>query len=265
MEVAVMLLITEMRRKRLRSQRLNPALLSIMERNVPLYGRLPDEDREELHGHLQVFLAEKSFEGRGGLTMSDEVRVTIASQACILLLHRPTDYYPGLASVIVYPGEYLAPYRDMDEWGVITEGKDRRSGESCLEGALVLSWEDVLARGLDVHPSYNVVLHEFAHQLDAEEGITSGVPLLGKRSRHRVLGEILHREFERLQEDAEKDRPTVLDPYGSESLEEFFAVATEAFFQTPLPLRAKHPDLYGELAGYYRQDPAGWTASPRHP
>jgi Mlc titration factor MtfA (ptsG expression regulator) len=238
-----------------------------MEQNVPLYRRLPVEDREELQRHIQVFLAEKSFEGGGGLVVTDEVRVTVAAQACILLLHRTTDYYPGLSSVIVYPEEYLAPLREMDEWGIVTEGTDRRSGESCREGALVLSWEDVLAKGLDVHAGYNVVLHECAHQLDTEEGITSDTPLLGRRSGYRLREETLLREFKRLRDDAERHRPTVLDPYGAESMEEFFAVATEAFFQTPIPLRDQHTDLYGELARYYRQDPAGWpgdTADPPH-
>lgn len=256
-----MLLITEMRRKRLKSHPFPPAWLSILERNVSLYRRLPAQDRQELHGHIQVFLAEKSFEGRGEMTVSDEVRLTVAAQACLLLLHRTTDYYPGLSSVIVYPGEYLAPHREVDEWGIVTEGTDLRTGESYREGALVLSWEDVLPEGLDVHPGYNVVLHEFAHQLDTEEGLTSGIPLLPKRSRNRMWEETLQREFERLREDEESGRPTVLDPYGAESPEEFFAVATEAFFETPLPLRERHPELYGELARYYRQDPAGWPGA----
>lgn len=260
-----MLLITDMRRKRLKNQSLHPAWLSVMERNVSLYRRLPGEDREELHGHLQVFLAEKNFEGKGGLTMSDEVRVTIAAQACLLLLHRRTDYYPGLYSIVVYPGEYLAPYLEVDEWGIVTEGRDRRSGESCREGALVLSWEDVLAEDLDVPPGYNVVLHEFAHQLDAEDGITNGVTLLPKRSRCRIWEETLNHEFERLREDTENGRPTVLDPYGAESPGEFFAVATETFFENPHRLRDRHPELYGTLAGYYRQDPAEWPAvNPDH-
>ncbi len=260
-----MLLITDMRRKRLKNQSLPPAWLSVMERNVSLYHRLPREDREELHGHIQIFLAEKNFEGKGGLSMSDEIRVTIAAQACLLLLHRRTDYYPGLYSIVVYPGEYLAPYLEVDEWGIVTEGRDRRSGESCSEGALVLSWEDVLAEGLDVPPGYNVVLHEFAHQLDTEDGITSGVTLLPKRSRCRIWEETLNHEFERLREDTENGRPTVLDPYGAESPGEFFAVATETFFENPHPLRERHPELYATLAGYYRQDPAEWQDQPPAP
>ncbi|HEX8960667.1 MAG TPA: M90 family metallopeptidase [Geobacteraceae bacterium] len=252
-----MLLITKLRRRRLKEHPFPPAWRAAMERHVPLYRRLPANDRHELEGHIQVFLAEKSFEGRGGLSVTDEVRVTIAAQACILLLHRWTDYYPGLSSVIVYPGEYLAPYRDTDEWGIVTEGTDRRSGESCPEGALVLSWEDVLAERIGVHAGYNVVLHEFAHLIDADAGLSSGTP---PRSRYGVWDETLKREYERLRDDAENGRPTVLDPYGTEDLAEFFAVATEAFFETPLPLRKRHPELYAELARYYRQDPAAWAA-----
>jgi Mlc titration factor MtfA (ptsG expression regulator) len=228
-----------------------------MEQAIPFYRRLPLDDRSELMGHIQVFLAEKVFEGGDGFGITDEVRVTIAALACILLLHRKTSYYPGLSSIIVYPDEYAASFREIDEWGIITEGTDRRSGESIREGALVLSWQDVLAQEIDVHEGYNVVLHEFAHQLDTDEGITAGIPcnageadLTGK--------DILSREYLQLRKDDERGLETVLDPYGAESPEEFFAVVTEAFFQTPLPLRKHHPELYGVLASYYHQDPAEW-------
>lgn len=251
-----MFLITEMRRKRLRSRPFPPAWLAVLDK-IPLVRSLPSEDREKLREHLLIFLGEKQFEGLG-ITITDDIRVTIAAQACILILHRPTDYYPGLSSIIVYPGEYLAPRVDVDEWGVVTEGTDQRSGESTWEGALVLSWEDVVAEGIDTHPGYNVVLHEFAHQLDTEEGLTGGVSLLPKRSRFASLAEILQREYLRLQSDVAHHRTTVLDPYGAESVEEFFAVATEAFFETPHPLNDRHAELYRELARFYRQDPAGW-------
>lgn len=261
-----MLLITDLRRKRLKSRPFPSVWLAVLERTVPLYRRLPLEDRHELHGHVQVFLSEKSFEGMDGMTITEEVRVAIAAQACILLLHRRTGYYPGLSSVVVYPGEYLAPHLEVDEWGIVTEGTDRRTGESCREGALVLSWEDVLAEGLDLHPGYNVVLHEFAHQLDAEEGLTSAIHLSARPVGDRGWAGTMERELERLRQDAEHDRPTVLDPYGAESPEEFFAVATEAFFETPLPLRERHPELYQQLARYYRQDPATWPGvSSEHP
>ena len=252
-----MFLITGMRRKRLQEQPFPPAWQTIMEQ-VPLCRRLPGQDRAKLQGSIQVFLGEKYFEGQGGIVITDRIRVTIAAQACILILNRPTDFYPGLSSIIVYPGEYCAPRADTDEWGIVTEGIDYRTGESTRDGALVLSWEDVLAEELDVHDGYNVVLHEFAHQLDEEEGVTGGMPLLPKRSRLAPLKEALLQEFQRLREDLAKGLDTVLDPYGEESPEEFFAVATEAFFETPLAVRTRHPELYDELTRFYRQDPAEW-------
>jgi Mlc titration factor MtfA (ptsG expression regulator) len=248
-----------MRRKRLKSRPFPREWLAILGNNVPLYRRLTVADQVELQKHIQVFVAEKNFEGGAGFVMTDEARITIAAQACLLLLHREACYYPGLSSIVIYPGEFLAPYREMDESGVVTEGIDRRSGESWQDGTLVLSWEDVSAGELDVHAGYNVVLHEFAHQLDAEESITS-VPHLLRRSRS-TLAQTLEQEYLRLQHDAAHGRTTVLDPYGAESPAELFAVATECFFEKPRPLRDRHPKLYDELTRYYRQDPASWPNS----
>jgi len=255
-----MLLITASRRKRLRSQPFPPGWERILEREVPLYDSLPTADREELKGHIQVFLAEKQFEGAGGLTMTDTVRVVIAAQACLLLLHRETDYYPGLSSIVVYPDEYLAPFEEMDEAGVVTTGTDRRSGESWEQGTLVLSWEDVQMAGVDGEGAYNVVLHEFAHQLDAEDGITDGAPFFPRRAAVMHWQRTLEAEYERFKEEAGRERPPVLDPYGAESPAEFFAVATEAFFENPRGLKEHHLALYEELGRYFRQDPAAWPA-----
>lgn len=250
-----MLFFTEFRRRRLKCRPFPYEWVAILDREVELYGRLPEADRVELQGHIQVFLAEKSFEGGGGFAVTDTVRLVVAAQACLLLLHRDAAYYPGLSSIIVYPDEYLAPLLEVDEAGIVTEGTDRRSGEFVREGALVLSWADVTREGLEVHDAYNVVLHEFAHQLDAEEGVTVE-PVSG--GRFTGLYEVLEREWRNLKRDARRGRNTVLDPYGAENLAEFFAVATEAFFETPSPFRAAHPELYQELADFYRQDPAGW-------
>lgn len=255
-----MRLFTEMRRKRLKSRPFPPDWLAVLKEKIPLYPRLPPADRVELQGHIQVFVAEKYFEGGDRFTITDEVRITIAAQACILLLHRQTDYYPGLSSIIVYPEEFLAPFREVDESGVVTEGIDQRSGESWWEGTLVLSWEDITAGGLDVHAGYNVVLHEFAHQLDTEDQLTSSIP---HAPGHEQPGwvQTLEQEYLRLQHDTAHGRTTVLDPYGAESPSEFFAVATECFFEKPRPLRERHPKLYEELVRYYRQDPASWPNS----
>ena len=252
-----MLLLTGIRRRRLRAAPFPPEWLRVLERRVPLYGRLSEADQQELRGHVQVFLAEKNFEGGGGMRVGDEVRVIIAAQASLLLLHRETDYFPGLSSIIVYPDEFVVQQSETDETGVVFEGEDIRSGESWQHGTLVISWKDVLLGGTDGYEDYNVVLHEFAHQLDTEEGITSGAPLLGRRPRLRWHG-VLEEEYERLRADEAAGRPTLLDPYGAEHPAEFFAVATECFFTIPTELRDQHPDLYDELARYFRQDPAQW-------
>ena len=252
-----MLFITKLRRNRLKNHPFPPAWEKGLE-CIPLYGRLPEHDRKELKGHIHVFLAEKSFEGCGGFELTDEARLMVAAQACILLLHRETDYFPGLSSIIIYPDEYLAPLQEVDEIGVVTEWTDRLSGESCREGSIVLSWKDIKLKGPGVHEAYNVVLHEFAHQLDVEDGITSGAQLSAGPSRRRTLTEILERGHLRLKRDLARGRATVLDPYGEENLAEFFAVATECFFERPLSLRNWDTELFLELSGYYRQDPAEW-------
>ncbi len=250
-----MRLIANMRRNRLKNRPFPLGWLTILKKDVSLYGRLSAADQAELQGHIQIFVAEKNFEGANGLAVTDEIRVTIAAQACLLLLHRETGYYPELFSIVIYPSEFMAPFREVDECGVVTEGIDRRSGESWQEGTLVLSWEDIIEGGLDVHAGYNVVLHEFAHQLDAGDGITSA------RHSESRLAQTIEQEYLRLQRDTAHGRTTVLDPYGAESPAEFFAVATESFFETPRPLRESHPRLYEELSRYYRQDPASWPIS----
>ena len=181
--------------------------------------------------------------------------MTIAAHACILLLHRTTDYYPGLYTIIVYPGTYVAQRAVREPIGIVTERTETRLGESSSRGAVVLSWDAVEAAASDVGDCRNVVLHEFAHQLDAEDGSVDGAPVLADRSRYVVWARILGREYERLRRDTALGRQTVLDRYGATSPVEFFAVTTECFFTRPELLKAGHPELYGELRDYYQQDP----------
>ena len=245
------------RRARLAARPLPAAWRELLEARVPLYRRLPAADREELHGLLQIFLAEKSFEGCGGLALTDEMRLVTAAQACVLLLHRDTDLYPRLDSVLFYPETYVAP-RVVEEDGLVAEGEEELAGESWAEGALVLSWSDIVEDLENPGDGYNVILHEFAHQLDDESGEADGTPLLPDRELAADWAEVMQREFEELQADLRAGRPIFLDDYGAESPTEFFACATELFFELPADLREEHPDLYALLARYYRQDPAGW-------
>jgi Mlc titration factor MtfA (ptsG expression regulator) len=248
------------RRRRLRSRPIPQAWRDILERKLPYYRCLPPEDRRELEGHIQVFLAEKYFEGCAGLKITDEIRVLIAAQACILLLHRDTDYYPGLRTVLVYPESYLAHDRAVGPAGVVTEGPVWRRGESWhtpgAGGPVVLSWRDVQASAADIHDGFNVVFHEFAHQLDGESGAVEGAPALERRSQYIAWARVLEREYRSLIDDLRNNRPTLLSAYGATSPAEFFAVLTEAFFERPRELKWRHPELYQQLASFYKQDPA---------
>lgn len=250
--------LKERRRRELRARPFPEAWRAIVEANLPTLKRLPGDDRRELEGHAQVFLDEKRFEGCGGLEMTDEIRVTIAAEACLLLLHRETGCYPGLDSILVYPSAYVADARRVQA-GLVSESRDVRLGESWHRGAVVLAWDAVLHGARDPRDGHDVVLHEFAHQLDTEDGAPDGAPSLPKRSMYASWARVLGAEFESLGESLERHRRTVIDQYGATSPAEFFAVTTEAFFEKPVQLEKRHPELYAQLAAFYRQDPARWA------
>ena len=191
----------ERRRKRLRSAPFPASFLAIIERNVPFYMCLPEADRRELQGLVQIFLGEKVFEGCGGLELTDEIKVTIAAQACLLLLHRQTDIYPRLITILVYPSAYLAKAVEPIGSGAVLEGDAIHLGESWSSGVVVLSWDDVRAGASDIHDGQNLVLHEFAHQLDREDGAINGTPLLDQRSQYVAWARVLNVEYERLRRD----------------------------------------------------------------
>lgn len=243
------------RRERLQKRPFPADWLEILERSFPLFRKLTNADQRELQKLIQIFLHEKRFEGCGGLEITDEIRVIIAAQACLLLLHRNTDYYPRLSSILVYPDSYVAKETEKSSDGVVTERSSGRLGESWETGSVVLAWDSVHRGATEMDDGRNVVLHEFAHQLDQEDGIADGAPILGQSSRYVAWARILGAEFERLQLETAQSR-TVLDKYGATHPAEFFAVATESFFEKPRRLRQTHPELYDELREFYQQDPA---------
>ncbi len=249
------MLFKRRRREKLASGPFPPEWLTILERRVPVYVRLPEPDREELRRHLLVFLAEKRFEGCGGLEITDEIRVTIAAYAGLLLLHRKTDYYPGLKTVLVYPDAFVVPDVHHLVGDTVLEGDDVRLGESWHDGSVVLSWNDVV-RDAGARNGQNVALHEFAHQLDSSGGRGDNTPVLQDRSSFDAWARALGRDFSRFQRVVQRRRPEVLDEYGATDPAEFFAVATESFFETPGELRRAYPRLYDELKKFYQQDPA---------
>lgn len=247
--------LRERRRSRFQALPFPREWREIIERTVPIYHRLNATDRAELCGHIRVLLREKRFEGGAGLEITDEIRVTIAAFACVLLLHRKTDYYPRLYAIIVYPGAYVAERSERGAFGVITERPEARLGESSTRGVVVLAWDAVREASSNAGGCRNVVYHEFAHQLDAEDGAVEGAPILPDRSRYDAWARILGREYARLRYESSRGRQTTLDRYGATSPAEFFAVATECFFTQPGLLKADHPELYDELQNYYCQDP----------
>jgi Mlc titration factor MtfA (ptsG expression regulator) len=251
---------TKSRRLKLRSTPFPPEWRGILHRRFPLLACLPPADQRELEGHIQVFLAEKQFEGCDGLVITDEIRVVIAAQACLLLLHRDTDYYPDLQSILVYPSTYYSRVTEEDE-------KESRglAGQSWQRGPVILAWDAVQGGVSNRSDGQNVVFHEFAHQLDEEDGRVDGLPVLEVKgtlserlSRYRSWARILSKEYEQLQCASVEGQKSVMDEYGATGPAEFFAVATECFFEKPRQLRQKHPELYDELKRFYQQDPAEW-------
>ena len=235
--------------------------LRLIQRNVVFFHRLSERDREELLGHVQVFLAEKRFEGCGGFEITDEVRVIIAAQACLLLLHRRTEYFPGLLTILVYPLTYMVEERRQIGEHLWEEGTVSRLGETGRRmGSLVLSWGAVQHAAADPADGKNVVLHEFAHQLDFENDASDGVPGLATREQQVAWAVVMKSEFASLRAADESGIPTLLDTYGATNPAEFFAVSVEAFFERPRALRAHHPKLYAELRTYFQQDPVEFSA-----
>lgn len=242
------------RRAALRDQPLTDAQHAIIRKNVPFVAKLDAVDQKELEGLVQIFIAEKSFEGCGGLELTEEMKVTIAAQACLLLLHRETDMYPGVDAILVYPSAYRAPTR-TDGGGFVVEGSQERLGESWTRGVVVLAWDHVKSGAMNMSDGHNLVLHEFAHQLDGEDGSMDGAPDLEERSRYKSWAHVLGDEFSELSERLQEGRKSDIDSYGATNPAEFFAVVTEMFFEKPRMMKDRHADLYEELTKFYKQDP----------
>lgn len=239
------------RRRQALATPFSEAWVEILRGNLPPYDKLTPELRQELHQDIQVFLAEKSFEACGGLVMTDEIRVTVAAQACLLLLNRGGPCYPRLRSVLVYPSTYVAGDKQGE--------RSVRLGESWGRGVVVLSWSNVKQGAFNFGDGHNVTMHEFAHQLDQEDGAADGAPILERRSAYSSWAKVFSREFARLQRKARKRKRSVLDAYGAGNPAEFFAVASESFFEKPVQLQKKHRELYDELRDYYKVDPIEWV------
>jgi Mlc titration factor MtfA (ptsG expression regulator) len=228
---------------------------AIIAKNVALFEGLTEDEKSELRKLVACFIDEKPFEGAGGLVMDDEKRVTIAAQACFLLLHRDTDIYPNLDAIVVYPSAYATKKVESLGGGAVLETEQGRLGESWVRGLVVLAWDAVRAGTQNANDGRNVVLHEFAHQLDQEDGAADGAPDL-ERDQRKGWAEVLGAEYADLKEHVHVGERSTIDDYGATNPAEFFAVVTELFFERGAELARTHPELYEQFASFYRQDPA---------
>jgi Mlc titration factor MtfA (ptsG expression regulator) len=243
------------RRRQLLAEPFPPEWLKYLESNVSVYPTLSEAEQARLRDKVRIFIAEKTWEGCGGLPITDEIKVTIAAQACVLVLGYDNFYFEKLRTILVYPHGYVAPQETVNQAGIIDEGGSGRLGEAHYRGPVVLSWSDALAGGKTHRDGKNLVYHEFAHQLDMLDGAADGTPPMpgGQLARWR---DVMTAEYERLVRDSEHGRATLLDEYGTTNEAEFFAVATECFFEKAAHMQRRHPKLYEVLRDFYRQDPA---------
>lgn len=251
----------ERRRSELRQQPFPPSWPALLAEQVPLYARLPSALREQLHGHIQVLLDEKDFHGASDFVVTDAMRLIIAAQASLLLLNRPVEYFPMLRSIVLHPGVFVVNRETWDASGVHHSERQVLSGESWERGQLVLSWDDSLAGGMNSEDGYNVVLHEFAHQLDLESGAVNGMPGLHSAARRQAWTITFSAAYADHRARVDAHTNTWLDPYAASSPAEFFAVITEAFYELPQAVQAQYPQVFTQLCNYYRVDPRNWQTN----
>ena len=225
---------------------------------LPFVARIPLAEQEQLKFLIKVFLADKEFYGCAGQEIDDDIRVTVAAQACLLLLNQDRTPYPNLDSILIYPSTFVATREVANELGLVSTNHIAMLGESWSQGKVVLAWDNVKKGVMNLQDGQNVVLHEFAHQLDHESGSTNGAPVLNTRGAYRSWAHVFSEEFEELQKDAVRERHSLLDHYGATNPAEFFAVATETFFERPKEMAAYHQELYQQLKDYYKLDPEEW-------
>jgi Mlc titration factor MtfA (ptsG expression regulator) len=242
---------------------------SILEHNVAHWKLLDDVERVQLRSLVQVFVAEKQWEGCGGLELTDQIRVTIAGLACLLVLGLDHMLYSNVKTILVYPSTVVAPGpHSALAPGITIQGPEIPIyGQSILRGPVVLVWDAVLCGATHPERGHNVVYHEFAHKLDMLDGCVDGTPPLADHGQYERWIKVCKREYDELRHRASKGKRTFLDAYGSTNPGEFFAVITEYFFDKPLQMKRHHPELYSVLHEFYRQDPAARELrhAHRHP
>ena len=228
---------------------------------LPFLAARSDDDLAELRRLASLFLDQKEFTGAGGLEVDDAIAVCIAAQAVLPVLRFGLAPYAGFVGIVVHPDEVVARREVTDEDGIVHAYDEVLAGEAMAGGPVMLSWRDVADAGESADWGYNVVIHEFAHVLDMGDGEADGVPPLPTQAEREAWAAVIVPAYEQFCAEVDSGAETLLDPYGATGVDEFFAVASESFFVTPNEMRAEHPELYGLLAHYYRQDPARFAGA----
>ena len=255
--IGIGIYLTGWRRKRILGRPFPAAWLDIVRNALPFYDRLSDDEQQQLLNNIRLFIADKRFHGCGGLTITDEIRVVVAAEACLLLLNRRTAVYPRLKHILIYPDAFRARHPQHNEDGTVGGGEKGLLGESWHYGKVILSWDDVVHGIRNTEDGQNVALHEFSHQLDSESGSANGAPPLHSNA-YSTWASVLSKEFEELNRDFAHHHESVMDYYGATNPAEFFAVATETFFEKPRQMHSKHRELFEVLKTYYAVDPRRW-------
>jgi Mlc titration factor MtfA (ptsG expression regulator) len=232
------------------------ALWALTLARYPFIARRSEADRQGLRELATLFLADKEFAGMQGLEVDDGMAVAIAAQACLPILRLGLAQYDAFKGIVVHPDIVVARREVMDEDGIVHYYDEELAGEAMEGGPVMLTWRDVADAGDSAEWGYNVVVHEFAHVLDMRDGAADGVPLLADRAARERWLAVLVPEWDEFSVRVAVGEDTLIDPYGAEAIDEFFAVASELFFVDAATMRGEHPALYELLAGYYRQDPA---------
>ncbi len=244
------------KRKSLLASSLTAEQRAVVEKLVPLVRRLPAPVRAALEGKINLFLDQIAFRGQTGLEVTDEMRLSIAAQACLLVVNSPV-WYDTLRNVLIYPSAFLT-HRNTHDGHLVHENSHATLGESWARGPVILSWDHALHGGLDADDGHNVVIHEFAHQLDGLSGHTNGIPLLRKGQAYAGWESAMLAAFDDQVQRVENGERTLIDPYGATSHQEFFAEAIVTFFERPHAMRDQMPALYEQLATLLALDPARW-------
>lgn len=229
----------------------------IVDAAVPLLQKLPAPLHRKLEGKINLFRDQVEFIGCDGLDVTDEMELSIAAQACLMVVNTDT-WYKHLRTILIYPGAFKSHQQSHDGY-VVTEEEQVRLGESWAYGPVVLSWPHSEQGAVNEVDGHNVVFHEFAHQIDQLSGTADGAPLLSKGQSFETYERVILDAFEAHVRNVEAGRKTVLDEYGATAHEEFFAVAVEVFFEKPVQLRREEPGVYEQLALIFNLDPAEWV------